>query len=115
MFFLPGDKLSCTNVARHVIQLEQGVTPINTRPYRLPESQREEIDRQVKQLLEDGIIAKSDSAWNSLLLVVPKKVGPDGRRIWRLVVDFRKLNEKTVGDAYPLPDITEILDLLGQS
>jgi len=69
----------------------------------------------VKQLLEDGIIAKSDSAWNSPLLVVPKKVGPDGKRKWRLVVDFRKLNEKTVGDAYPLPDITEILDQLGQS
>jgi hypothetical protein len=32
-----------------------------------------------------------------------------------MVVDFRKLNEKTVGDAHPLPDITEILDQLGQS
>ena len=31
------------------------------------------------------------------------------------VVDFRKLNEKTIGDAHPLPDITEILDQLGQS
>ena len=33
---------------------------------------------------------------------------------WRLV-DFRRLNEKTIGDAHPLPDITEILDHLGQS
>jgi hypothetical protein len=32
-----------------------------------------------------------------------------------MVVDFRKLNERTVGDAHPLPDITEILDQLGQS
>jgi len=32
-----------------------------------------------------------------------------------MVVDFRKLNEKTVGDAHPLLDITEILDQLGQS
>jgi hypothetical protein len=31
------------------------------------------------------------------------------------VVDNRKLNEKTVGDEYPLPDITEILDQLGQA
>jgi hypothetical protein len=69
----------------------------------------------VKQLLEDGVIAKSDSAWNSHLLAVPKKVGTDGKRKWRLVGDFRKLNEKSVGDAYPLPDITEILDQLGQS
>jgi hypothetical protein len=69
----------------------------------------------VKQLLQDGIIAKSDFLWNSPLLVVPKKVGPDGKRKWRLVVDFRKLNEETVGDVYLLPDITEILDQLGQS
>ena len=53
----------------------------------------------MEHLLEDGIIAKSDSVWNSPLLVVPKKVGPDGKRKWRLVVDFRKLNEKTIGDA----------------
>ena len=101
VFFLPGDKSSCTNAARHAIQLEPGVTPINTRPYRLPESQREEIDRQVKQLLEDGIITKSDSAWNSPLLVVPKKVGPGGKRKWRLVVDFRKLNEKNCRGCLP--------------
>ena len=31
------------------------------------------------------------------------------------MVDFRKLNEKTIGDAHPLPNITEILDQLGQS
>jgi len=88
---------------------------MNTRPYRLLESQKEEVDRQVKQLLEEGIIAKSDSPWNSPLLVVPKKTGPDGERKWCMVVEFRRLNEKTIGDAYPLPDITEILDQLGQS
>jgi len=31
-----------------------------------------------------------------------------------LVIDYRKVSEKTVGDAYPLPDVTEILDQLGQ-
>jgi hypothetical protein len=69
----------------------------------------------VKQLLEEGIIAKSESLWNSPLQVVPKKPGPDGKEKWRCVVHFHKLNEETVGDAYPLPDITEILDQFGQS
>jgi len=61
----------------------------------------------VKQLIEDGIIVKSYSPWNSPLLVVPKNEGPDGKRKWDLVVDFHKLSEKTIGDAYSLPDITE--------
>jgi len=49
------------------------------------------------------------------LLVVPKKSDASGEKRWRLVIDYWKLNEKTVGDAYPLPDVTEILDHLGQS
>jgi len=66
VFYLPGDKLSCTNVTRHSIQLEPGVTPINTQPYKLPESQKEEMHRQVKQLVEDGIVTK----------VIPRGIGP---------------------------------------
>jgi hypothetical protein len=42
-------------------------------------------------------------------------VGPYEEIKWCLVLDFHKLNEKTVGIAYTLPDITEILDQLGQS
>ena len=57
--------LSCTNAAVHTIQLQPGVTSINTRPYRLPESEKEKIDRQVKQLVEDGIITNSHSPWKS--------------------------------------------------
>jgi len=48
-------------------------------------------------------------------LVVPKKTDASGQQYFRLVVDYRKLNEKTIGNAYPLPDITEILDQLGQA
>jgi hypothetical protein len=115
IFYLPGDRLSCTTTVKHSINVVPGMSPINTRPYRLPEAQKAEIDRQVDKLLKEGIIAESNSPWNSPLLVVPKKVDASGEKKWRLVVDFRKLNEKTIGDAYPLPDITEILDQLGQS
>ena len=81
VFYLPGDRLSSTSAVKHTITLESGVIPINTRPYRLPESQKEEVGRQVKQLLEEGIIVKSDSPWNSPLLVVPKKKGPTEKEI----------------------------------
>ena len=50
-----------------------GTAPINTRPYRIPESQKEEVDRQVTKLLREGIIEESAAPWNSPILVVPKK------------------------------------------
>jgi hypothetical protein len=109
IFYLPGDTLSCTTTAKHSISVIPGTSPINTRPYRLPESQKAEVDR----LLKEGVITESNTPWCSPLLVVPKKTDASGEKKWRLVVDFRKLNEKTIGDAYPLTDISGILDQLG--
>jgi hypothetical protein len=90
-------------------------TVINVRPYRLPEAHKEEVNRQIDKLLDEGIIASSKSAFNSPLLLVPKKADASGKVKWRVVIDFRKLNEWTVGDAYPLPNITDILDQLGKA
>jgi hypothetical protein len=115
IFYLPGDTLSCTTTVKHSINVIPGTSLINTRPYRLPESQKAEVDKQVDKILKEGVITESNSPWCSPLLVVPKKRDASGENKWRLVVDFRKLNEKTIGDAYPLPDITEILDQVGQS
>jgi hypothetical protein len=115
VFYLPGDKLSSTGAVQHTINVEAGTQPINTRPYRLPEAQKGEVKKEVQKLLKAGIIEESNSPWNSPLLVVPKKADASGQQKFRLVVDYRKLNAKTVGDAYPLPDITEILDQLGQA
>jgi hypothetical protein len=70
------------------MHLETGTIPINTRPNRLPESQRKEIDGQVTKLLEEGIIVESNSLWNSPILVVPKWVNADREKKWHLVVDF---------------------------
>jgi len=81
----------------------------------LPETQRLEVDKQVKKLLQEGIIEESNSPRNSPVVVVPKKRDASGQQKFRLVVDYRKLNEKTIGNAYPLRDITEILDQLGQA
>jgi hypothetical protein len=38
-----------------------------------------------------------------------------GNRKWRVVVDFRKLNDVTVGDGFPIPCISDVLDTLGKS
>jgi transposase InsO family protein len=115
IFHLQDEVLTSTPVVQHEIRLEPGTQPVNIKPYRLPEAQKQEARRQVEELKRGGIIEESNSPWNSPLLVVKKKADASGEEKWRLVIDYRKVNEKTVGDAYPLPDVTEILDQLGQS
>ncbi|GBP02071.1 Retrovirus-related Pol polyprotein from transposon 17.6 [Eumeta japonica] len=70
--------------------------------------------KQVSELLKEGIISPSISPWNSPILLVPKK-SQDGQKAFRLVVDFRKLNEATIKQVFPIPRIDEILDQLGNS
>ena len=57
----------------------------------------------------------SSSAWNSPILVVPKKLDSSGKRKWRVVVHFIKLNDVTVADSFPIPVISDVLDSLGKS
>lgn len=47
--------------------------------------------------------------------MVPKKPDANGKPQFRVCVDFRRLNELTIGDAFPIPRIDEILDQLGRS
>ena len=89
--------------------------PINVKSYRLPERHKDEINKQIQEILEKNTIEPSDSPFNSPICVVPKKLDASGRRKWRLIIDFRKLNEKTAKDAYPLPNIENILDHLRKS
>lgn len=95
--------------------MNENQAPINIRPYRLAEVHKGEINRQLAVMLEDGIIQPSKSPWNAPLLTVPKKADKNGKKKWRVVIDFRRLNDDTAGDAFPLPNITDILDQLGSS
>jgi len=99
----------------HEIKIPRVTQPIHQKPYRLPYAKKEEIAKQVKKIQQDGIITPSDSPWNAPLLIVPKKSDVLGEKKYRVVVDFRKLNSITVGDAFPIPNITEILHQLGKA
>jgi len=70
---------------------------------------------QIQGMLEDKIIQPSQSACNFPILIVPKKLDASGKRKWRICVDFRKLNDITVGASFPLPNIQDILDKLGRA
>ncbi|KAL4155977.1 hypothetical protein QTP88_000012 [Uroleucon formosanum] len=115
IFFLEGDTINCTEAVQHEIKIPSGTQPIYQKPYRLPYAQKKEINEQIKQLEQNEIIVPSESPWNAPLLIVPKKMDASGNKKYRVVVDFRKLNNITVGDVFPMPDITSILDQLGKA
>lgn len=98
--------LGYTDRVKHRINLKDE-TPVNLPYRRVPPSQYERVREHIKLLLEKKIIRESCSPYASPIVVVEKKDGG-----LRLCVDYRKLNEKTVKDAYPLPRIEESWDAL---
>ncbi|KAL4125748.1 hypothetical protein QTP88_009988 [Uroleucon formosanum] len=115
IFFLEGDRVSATTAVTHRIKTSEAVSPIHVKPYRLPQRHRQEITDQMEALEREGVITASESPWNAPLLVVPKKPDVNGQVKYHVCVDFRRLNEVTIGDAFPLPNIVDILDQLGRS
>lgn len=106
--------LTFTNHVKHFIRTKHE-DPIYTKPYRQAPAQAEEVKQQVEKLLQDNVIQESHSPWSSPVHLVPKKIDASGIQKYRMVIDFRRLNEITIDDRYPLPNITDLFDKLGKS
>ena len=85
------DNLGHTTLVTH--KFDTGSTQsIKQAPRRLPYVHRDEANRQVADMLQQGVIRPSTSAWSSPVILVTKKSGE-----LRFCVDYRKLNSVTVG------------------
>ena len=102
---LPADRQ-----VQHQIKIELGSKPPYRPPYRLGPAEQDELEEQVKDLLDQRFIRPSCSPYGAPVLFVPKR---DGR--WRMCIDYRALNKQTIKDRYPLWRIDLLLDRLGHS
>ena len=66
----------------------------------------------MKELLDEGIIKASNSPWNFPIWIVPKKQDKSEIQKWRIFIDYRKLNDISYPDKFPLPQINDIFDSL---
>ena len=92
------------DVAQYYIETGDSL-PIRKRSYRLSQTDRAEVARQVAEMEECGIIKKSDSPWSAPVVLVTKKGGTR-----RFCCDFRGLNSVSLISTFPLKTIPEILD-----
>ncbi len=84
-----------------------GATPQFKHPYRLSPAEVQEVEKQIKELLKQGLIEPSNSPYGAPIIFVKKKDGT-----LRMCCDWRRLNAQTVKSRYPLPRIDELLDAL---
>lgn len=108
LFSEPDESLTYTTTVEGEIRTKDD-SPIYTRSYPYPMALKPIVDKEIEKLLRDGIIKPSKSPYNSPIWVVPKKADASGEKKYRLVTDFRKLNENTISDPYPIPEINDIL------
>ncbi|KAL3865773.1 hypothetical protein ACJMK2_043128 [Sinanodonta woodiana] len=96
-----------TNILTHSIKTTSE-TPIKQWPYRIPFAQQQEVKSILDEMLEQGLIRPSLSPWSSPCVFVDKKDGT-----LRLCADYRKLNDITLFDAYPVPRMDDLFEKIG--
>ena len=82
--------------------------PLASHPHRVPDKLKEGVRREIMKLVDEGIAVPSSSPWASPIVPVPKKDGSV-----RICIDYRRLNEITVGDPFYMVTLEEILEKAG--
>lgn len=101
-------KLGVIDVAAHTIKLEEGMQPVTGPPRRFNPTMEGFLKEKIAEMLEQDIIRRSTSPWGAGVVLTPKKDGT-----YRVNIDYRRLNEGTVFDSYPMPRVDDALQALG--
>ena len=107
LFISNVEHLTKAKVPPTKIQIKEGWQPTRQQQYRRSEYEHEIIDKIVKKQLDAGIIEPSASPWSSPVHLVRKKNGD-----YRMVLNYKKLNDATVIDHYSMPTVEDCLDTL---
>ena len=103
------DVPSKTNLIEHDVDVGDSA-PIKQHPYRVSPMKKEILDKEVQYMLKNDIIEESQSNWSSPCILVPKHDGG-----FRFCTDFRKVNDKTKSDSFPIPRIADCIDQIGNA
>ena len=102
-------ELGKTNLYKHTIDTGDS-KPIKCRPYRTSPAAKQEIQKQIDEMLKNDIIEHSTSEYSFPIVLVKKKNGE-----FRFAIDYRKLNAVTQPITYPLPRLDDVFDAIGQT
>ena len=97
-----------TNAIVHDVEVEN-VELIKQHPYRVNPRKREIMRKEIEYMLEHDLIEPSNSPWSSPCVLVPKP----GEDCFRFYTDYRKVNNVTKSDSYPIPRIDACIDRVG--
>jgi hypothetical protein len=105
--FAPIEGMPPPRSCDHSIPLVAGAKPVFIRPYRYTPALKDDIEKQIQEMLDKGIIRPSNSPFSSPMIMVRKKDGT-----WRPCVDYRYLNALTIRGQFPIPVFDELVDEL---
>jgi len=103
-------QLGKVDVTPHRIEVNAEARPRRAQPYRASHASKDIITKEVQRQRDLGEIEPSSAEWDFPVVLVPKS-----DRTMRFCVDYRRLNEVTERDVYPLPLMDNCTDFLGDA
>ena len=107
VFSSPEHEIGKTSLIEFQVQLKPDTKPVKQKVRPLNPHQKADLKAQLELWEREDVIEETESPWASALVPALKKGGAI-----RWAVDYRRVNEATIADSYPLPSIQDNLDKL---